>query len=104
MIILYSLVIVFLLVDLNWNRMPYFRTKKLLNLAIAQRLILPVFVILPSKNTYQLIIFMVVFAAIELIFYFKSKAKTRHYVYSVLRAICCLLTGVYVAVELAVNS
>lgn len=104
MIVLYSMVLVFLLVDFNWNRIPYFRTKKLLNLAIAQRFLLPVFAILPSKDTYQLSIFLLAFAIFELIFYVKSQAKTRHYVYSLIRLLCCLLIGVYVAVELGVNS
>lgn len=104
MIVLYSIVLIFLIVDFNWHRVAYFRTKKLLNLAIAQRFILPVFLILPFKDTYQIIIFFIIFAIFELIFYANSKAKTRHYVYSIIRLFCCLLTGVYVAVELAINN
>lgn len=104
MIVLYSIIVVFLLVDFNWHRVPYFRTKKLLNLAIAQRLILTVLVILPAQDTYQLIIFTIAFAIIELFFYAKSSAKTRHYVYSLLRMLSSLLIGVFVAVDLTINS
>ncbi len=64
MIVLYCLIVVFLLVDLNWNRVPYFKAKKLLNLVIAQRLILPVFVIIPYDKTYHLIIFMIGFGVV----------------------------------------
>lgn len=68
----YCIVLVFLLVDINWNKVPYFRSRKLLNLAVAQRLMLPVLAIIPYQSTYQLIIFLTGFAAVELLFYIKS--------------------------------
>ena len=95
---------IFLLVDLNYHRIPYFRSKKLLNLVLAQRFVLPVFVILPYSDSAQLAIFINLFAVIELIFYVKSAAKTKHYVYSVIKLISCLMIGIYAAVELGVNS
>lgn len=104
MIVLYCLVVVGLLVDLNWHRIPYFRTKKLLNLTIAQKLILPVLVIVPPRDTYQLVIFVIGFAILELFFYAKSSAKTKHFVYSILRMVSSLLIGVFIAVDLAVNN
>lgn len=89
---------VFLLVDLNFHRVPYFKAKKLLNLVIAQRLLLPVMVILPYADTHHLIIFMNAFAIIELIFLAKSGASTRHYVYSAIKLAVCVFLGIYVAV------
>ena len=64
MVLIYCLVLVFLLVDLNYNRVPYFRAKKLLNLVIAQRLILPVLVVLPYSTTYQVSIVFIAFSII----------------------------------------
>lgn len=63
-ILFYSVCLVFLLVDLNYHRVPYFRSKKLLNLVLAQRLILPVFVVLPFYDTPHLAIFITVFGVI----------------------------------------
>jgi hypothetical protein len=63
-IILYLIVVVFLLVDINWHKVPYFRSRKLLNLVIAQRLMLPVLAILPFNFTYNLIIFIIGFSVI----------------------------------------
>lgn len=103
MIIVYAMVLTGFLVDMNWHRIPYFRTKKLLNLAIAQRLLLPVLPILPAADTYHLIIFLNAFAAIEVVFYARSNSKTKHYVYSMLHLLHCILTGVYIAVELSLN-
>ena len=103
-LLFYSVTLVFLLVDLNYHRIPYFRSKKLLNLVLAQRFVLPVFVILPYSDSHHLIIFMIVFSVIELIFYVKSASKTKHYVYSILKLLCCALLGIYVAVELGSNN
>ena len=47
---------------------------------------------------------MIVFSVIELIFYVKSASKTKHYVYSILKLLCCVLLGIYVAVALGSNS
>ena len=55
---------VFMLVDLNFHRIPYFKAKKLLNLAIAQRLLLPVMVTLPFSDTHHLIILLIAFSLI----------------------------------------
>ena len=103
-LLFYSICMIFLLVDLNYHRIPYFRSKKLLNLVLAQRFVLPVFVILPYSDSAQLAIFINLFAVIELIFYVKSAAKSKHYVYSVIKLISCLMIGIYAAVELGVNS
>lgn len=97
-LLFYSCALIFLLVDLNYHRIPYFRSKKLLNLVLAQRFILPVFVILPYTDSHHLAIFSTVFGVIELIFLVKSAAKTKHYVYSLLKLSVCGLIGIYVAV------
>ena len=47
MVIFYCFVLLFIFIDLNYHRVPYFRSKKLANLVIAQRIILPIFPILP---------------------------------------------------------
>ena len=71
-IIVYLIIVVFLLVDINWHKLPYFKSRKLLNLVVAQRLMLPVLVIVPFNFTYNLIIFLNGFALIELLFLAKS--------------------------------
>ena len=63
-LLFYSSTLVFLLVDLNYHRIPYFRSKKLLNLVLAQRFILPIFLILPYSDSHHLAIFMIVFSVI----------------------------------------
>lgn len=98
LIILYSAVMVFLLVDINYHRIPYFKSKKLLNLAIAQRLLLPVLVTLPYTDTHHLIIFLNAFSLIELIFLVRSGASIKHYVYSSLKLAVCAFIGIFVAV------
>ena len=103
MIVLYSLVLVMLLADLNYNRVPYFKAKKLLNLVLAQRLLLPVLVVLPYATTYQLTVILIGFSTIELVFLAKSAVKTKHYLYSALKLAATVFIGVYVAVEFGKN-
>lgn len=95
---------VFLLVDLNYHRVPYFRSKKLLNLAIVQRLVLPVLAITPFTDTYNMVIFLNAFTLIELVFLAKSSAKPKYYVYAFLKLLCCLTIGAFVAVDLGLNN
>jgi len=64
MIVLYSAVLVFLLVDINYHRVPYFKAKEMLNLAIAQRFLLPVMTTLPYSDNYHLIIFLNAFGVL----------------------------------------
>ena len=103
MIVIYCLILIFFLVDINYHRLPYFKSKKLLNLAIAQRLVLPVLAIIPHNYTYQMIIFVNALALLELIFYTKSGAKTKHYVYSTIRFGLCALLATFVGVDLSIN-
>jgi hypothetical protein len=63
-IFLYCLILVLLLVDLNYHRIPYFKAKKQLNLVIFQRLVLPVMVLVPFNDTYGLVIFMLALAVV----------------------------------------
>lgn len=99
-IVIYLIVVVFLLVDINWHKLPYFKSRKLLNLVIAQRLILPVLVIVPFNYTYNLIIFLNGFAVIELLFLIKSSAKTKHYVYSIIHLLSCVLVAIFIGLDL----
>lgn len=75
-----------------------------MNLAFAKRLVLPAVAILPFKFTYNLIIFLLGFAIIELLLLTKSRAKPRNYLYSVAEILSLLfLSGLFIS-DLAINS
>jgi hypothetical protein len=84
MVVLYSMVLVWMLVDFNLHPLPFFRSQELMNLCLMRRLLLPVCAILPHRFTFILVIFYASFVALDLLLTTKTLAPRKTYLYLLL--------------------
>lgn len=104
MVVLYSLAVVWALVDFNLRPLPFFRSQELMNLALLRRLLLPVCVILPHRFTFILVIFYASFVVLDLLLTTKTLAPRKTYLYLLLELACCITYGAFLGTELNSNS
>lgn len=100
LIVIYLSILIYLFVDCNLHALPYFKSPEGMNLIFLKRMILPVLVMVPYKFTYNLIIFMIGFAIIELLFLIKAQSKIKSYVYCILELCCYSTIGIFIILEL----
>jgi uncharacterized protein YacL len=104
-IVIFCIAAVYLIVDCNFNPLPYFRSSELMNICFAKRLMLPALVVMPYQFSYSLIVFLVGFALIDLLFLTKaSSTKVRNYAYSLVELVCIGLLGGFAIADLGNNS